>query len=648
MSLFIYVSGMLLDLSLKYTLNISSIVASVPAIETGWKVFRDLCTMFFIFILLYTAITTILGIGGGKENAKKVITSIVIAGLLINFSLFFTKIVIDASNLISLSFYKALVPEGAGIDKGLSAIFMQSLYIQTTYDPSKVSALSNDKLSGSALSSSASNNTSSFRILFNSVMGSIVMLIASIVFLAAAFFFMVRLVILLLLMVTSPIAFAGEALGGMVAERAKKWRQTLIDQCLFMPVYLAVTYVGVKIIASPQFQEAVNPANSSSFGGLLGGDSVAIVFNYCVVIIFLMASLIIAKEFGIMGADTFNGWAKNVGLALPRLAGAGAKNAGSYAGRNILGKKADEIDKWASGISNKSMLGKVIGNSRLGKSIRENTVGAIASNKFGGSTSFKDQEKTDKEIKEKEASIEQKKIIAGGISGGVVNPAAIAELKKLSGKQIENLKLDPDALKSIMPHLNKNQVEYLTEKSELSESQKQNLRTERLAGLTSAIGGAGDVDKELNKLSDSELERLDRATLLGPRFVEAVSQNPDKYKKLMESSIDDPTKIALKASVDAKRDTILRTGSPTDVKKLVRALPAKDLITLLEATPGASARIIANPGFIPALTISKLKEMTDLEGTIKRDIGTAITGTLPPHGAGMYVISDEGIANGWV
>ena len=35
---------------------------------------------------------------------------VVIAGVLINFSLFFTKIAIDTSNLVSLAFYRAIAP----------------------------------------------------------------------------------------------------------------------------------------------------------------------------------------------------------------------------------------------------------------------------------------------------------------------------------------------------------------------------------------------------------------------------------------------------------------------------------------------------------------------------------------------------------
>jgi hypothetical protein len=556
MSLFVWISGLLLDYSLQQTLNIANLVNSIPAIEIGWKVFRDLCTMFFIFILLYTAITTVLGVGGGKENAKKVIASVVIAGLLINFSLFFTKIVIDTSNLVSLSFYKALVPKPDSINPlnertGLSAIFMQSLYIQTVYDPGKTSAVTNDKLGGSGFVNV------NFKILINAVMGSIVMLIASIVFLAASFFFIVRLVTLLLLMVTSPIAFAGEALGGKLAAQSKRWREALIDQCLFMPAYLAITYVGVKIIASTEFQNAVNASNGS-FSGAVAGGSIGVIFNYLVVIVFLMASLIIAKEFGVKGAETFSGWANNVGMALPRLMGTG----GSVFARNTLG--------WAGNKADKYLEGTVGGNSAPGRALREITTGALASNKFFGSKSFKDQEKTGKEIKSKRREIDTTQTIKEGTSVGAeaqkirdkmkANPSYVKSAAEeativLADKAETTLNSIPaseivnqpkEILKQNADKLNDGQIEAILKNTEkFSEEQKADLLKARFQGVTDLLAdldkarGSGDPDKtkaavkaledKVRKgLSDQDIENLGYERLKDQRIIDAMSWNQNK------------------------------------------------------------------------------------------------------------------------
>ena len=83
----------------------STLYAKSIFVSTAWTVVRDLANIFFILILLYVAIQTILGMG---QETKKVIVRVIIMALLINFSIFFTKIVIDTSNILALVFYNKL------------------------------------------------------------------------------------------------------------------------------------------------------------------------------------------------------------------------------------------------------------------------------------------------------------------------------------------------------------------------------------------------------------------------------------------------------------------------------------------------------------------------------------------------------------
>jgi len=63
-------------------------------IAVGWKMVRDMLNLFFIFILLYTAISTILQYGNTAKNA---IVKIIIAAVLINFSLMMTKMIMSTT-----------------------------------------------------------------------------------------------------------------------------------------------------------------------------------------------------------------------------------------------------------------------------------------------------------------------------------------------------------------------------------------------------------------------------------------------------------------------------------------------------------------------------------------------------------------------
>src|SRR3990167_4837671 len=75
-------------------------------VSKAWGVVRDLSNIFFILILLYIAVKIILDLGGSE--AKKMIAKVIIIALLINFSMFFTHVVIDSSNILALVFYNKL------------------------------------------------------------------------------------------------------------------------------------------------------------------------------------------------------------------------------------------------------------------------------------------------------------------------------------------------------------------------------------------------------------------------------------------------------------------------------------------------------------------------------------------------------------
>lgn len=89
----------IINFTLKYNYD------NIAGIDAGWKTVRDVANLFFIFILLFIAIKMIIG----RESGGKDIKNVIIVALLINFSLFFTKVVIDASNIFSLYLYNASV-----------------------------------------------------------------------------------------------------------------------------------------------------------------------------------------------------------------------------------------------------------------------------------------------------------------------------------------------------------------------------------------------------------------------------------------------------------------------------------------------------------------------------------------------------------
>jgi hypothetical protein len=98
--LFADLTGNLFDVFVAYSISSDSYTnANGQFINQGWGVIRDIANVMFIFILLYIAIRHILQMG--SSNTKRLLTSLIIAALLINFSLFFSKVIIDAGNIFS-------------------------------------------------------------------------------------------------------------------------------------------------------------------------------------------------------------------------------------------------------------------------------------------------------------------------------------------------------------------------------------------------------------------------------------------------------------------------------------------------------------------------------------------------------------------
>jgi len=87
-------------------LSLSALLSGSAFLSSAWEVVRDLSNIFFILILLYVAIKIILDLGG--HDSKKIIVRVIILALLINFSMFFTKVVIDSANIVALVFYNKL------------------------------------------------------------------------------------------------------------------------------------------------------------------------------------------------------------------------------------------------------------------------------------------------------------------------------------------------------------------------------------------------------------------------------------------------------------------------------------------------------------------------------------------------------------
>ncbi len=351
-SWFVALTGTLLNVSINLTMHIRDFVNSTPAIYDVWKAIRDISGMFIIFGLMYASIRMILG-----KDAKlgQTIKNIVVAGVLINFSFFITGLCIDASNIVSLQLYNAITPGQPDIGKlinsrdaasvgtlpqivntlfsdgGLSAVFMQSLQLQTTFNSKNL-----------GMSDPSAGISTPFRIILIGTTGVVIMITAGLSFLFASLAFVIRLVLLLILLAFSPIWFAA-AIIPQLKEYADEWWKVFKNQLIFMPAYLLFMYVALRIISNS------NLFNTGAYGSLWKGaqtnalvptEFISFAINAALIIVMLNIPLLAAIKLGAVTGGLLDG--KKMGADILW------KKVGSFTGRNTLGAGANKLNDSAT------------------------------------------------------------------------------------------------------------------------------------------------------------------------------------------------------------------------------------------------------------------------------------------------------------
>lgn len=292
-------AGLILDSVIKITIvDMSENIKNLSAIDDVWSKIRDLGNMSFIFILLYHGIKMVLGLG--SSDIKKIVVGIVIAAILVNFSLFVTKIVIDASNVVTLGFYNSISSAGGSTSVGgttynfgFSGAFMKPLGLSGIWDTEGFKNIV------------STNRDASSLVIY--IGGTIFMLITLFIFLTVALLFVIRYMVFIVLLIMSPIAFLTYAVPGL-GSLSKKYWDTLFGQALFGPIYMLLTWVTLSIAGSDGFLNQKN-----SIGTALATpnqDTVSVIINFVILIGLLIMSVVQAKTHatsgGIVSASYIN------------------------------------------------------------------------------------------------------------------------------------------------------------------------------------------------------------------------------------------------------------------------------------------------------------------------------------------------------
>jgi len=321
-SVFAYVAAYFFDITIQLSLNGASY--GLDFISTSWTTARDLGNMAFLFILLYIAFTIIFKADTGQT--KTMLALVIVVALLVNFSFFFSRVVIDAGNILSIQFYNAIPapPISQTIQGGSvtsAAVASVSSAIGGTAPGTKdLTAGIMNMLNVQGLlnnQSFAQTNGSFIATIFIYIAGAIVLWLLTIAFVTNGIKFLVRVVILWFLIIASPlalIAIAVEGPGGYF----KKWREMLLQHSFypvaFMFIFLVLNNFAVTMSNSTTLTGGVfatTATTGASSWGAIGASLVALSIRLILVIAMLYAGMKAADTISVKGSETagtVGGW----------------------------------------------------------------------------------------------------------------------------------------------------------------------------------------------------------------------------------------------------------------------------------------------------------------------------------------------------
>ncbi|MFN3188253.1 MAG: hypothetical protein ACK42D_01775 [Candidatus Paceibacteria bacterium] len=251
------------------------------AVENGWKMIRDVLNITFIFAIVYIGIRLIFD--ADDSSAKRSLGYLLAAALLINFSLFISKFVVDFSNSLAAVIYNTGL-KTASADLGAAFINLLGL--------SSVVSNGNTLTVGSSVSGGLA-------IIFGTF---IFMLLATYALAAGAFLLFVRGIALIFFMIFSPVMFLGWIFPQFRSFTSKYWSMFL-SNAFMAPAYMFCIYLTFMIMSG--FKYRFSTEGGGHIGNLFAGEAYAANINALVVftlaIGMMLASISIAKRMGAFG-----------------------------------------------------------------------------------------------------------------------------------------------------------------------------------------------------------------------------------------------------------------------------------------------------------------------------------------------------------
>lgn len=337
-SILAYIAGKFFDILANFSLQ-SDTYRDAGFVQEGWRVVRDFSNILFIVALVYLAFTLILDLG--HAHLKKSIAAIIMMALLVNFSLFFSKILIDTSNILARIFYSQITVIGTPDDELTTSSLKEvniSRGIIAGFDPERIIS-PESKLKMNELLANGYKKSTIILLLY--VIASIMMAVASWAFFINGLNFVQRTISLWLSMIFAPFAFVSRAfpvgLRGMKRLGWDAWLKDLLCWCFYAPLFFFFIYLIIMFANSNFLDTYISKAGDYHLFEFM----IMLIFPFIILITLLIYAKNLAKSMGCEGADALVAGGKTLATGLAGFGIAAVAGGAAAIGRVTAGASAE-------------------------------------------------------------------------------------------------------------------------------------------------------------------------------------------------------------------------------------------------------------------------------------------------------------------
>ncbi len=306
--------------------------AFANVIYPGWEVIRNLANIFFIISLIFIALATLFRLE--SYNYKHLLVNVIIAALLVNFSLVIGQAILGVADTIQNQF----LPNNVEVIRVLGQKLMVQGYRDLIFDPT---------LRELGDYGATATIVQMFFLMALAIGGFIV-------FGAIAAFLVLRIVMLWILLMLSPVPYFANVLP-FTKQYVSMWWGYFLKYAFFTPIMAFFLNMAAIIVDNnPRVVESLINGNLYAQGSQyqsLTTFAVKISSNI-LLLVFLIVSVKVAEQFGIAGAGALTkavqggmllpvvGTGAAVGFGARRLGGYAARRWNEYTGETLKGHDA--------------------------------------------------------------------------------------------------------------------------------------------------------------------------------------------------------------------------------------------------------------------------------------------------------------------